>query len=79
LPIVGESRGGDDPAPALRAQTAQPLNNMGVRQGVLDRSEEAVAAYRQVIDRYGDEPTLGVKHAVRRAVEALGPPIAAGS
>ncbi|MDN5858033.1 MAG: hypothetical protein L0H84_05365, partial [Pseudonocardia sp.] len=26
--------------------------------GVLDRAEDAVVAYRQVIDRYGDDPAL---------------------
>ena len=45
--------------------------NMGVRLEVLGRSGDAVAAYQQVIDRYGDDFSPGVREAVFRASEAL--------
>ncbi len=61
----------DDPAPALREQTANALYNMGVDLGVLDRSADAVAAYQQVIDRYADDPAPALRVAVRYATEAL--------
>jgi hypothetical protein len=44
---------------------------MGVRLEVLGRSGDAVAAYQQVIDRYGDDFSPGVREAVFRASEAL--------
>jgi hypothetical protein len=57
----------DDLVPALRELTAQASYNMGVRLGVLDRSNEAVAVYRVVVHRYGDDPIPVVRELVAQA------------
>ena len=65
-------RYGDDPAPALREQTAKALYNMGVDLGVLGRSEDAVRAYQQVIDRYGDDPAPALREQTAKALAGVG-------
>ena len=62
-------RYGDDPAPALREQVAEALNNKAGTLAQLGRSEEAVAAYDLVLDRYGDDPAL--REVAERAREAM--------
>ena len=58
----------DDPSPALRAQVARALNNRGVRLGQLDRPQEALGAYQQVIDDYRDDPSPALRAQVAKAL-----------
>ena len=48
------------------------LVNKGVRLGALERSEEAVAVYGEVVARYGDatEPALRERVAIARTALA---------
>ena len=43
---------GDDSAPVLRVEVAMALYNRGVTLGQLDRAQEELAAYQQLIDDY---------------------------
>jgi tetratricopeptide (TPR) repeat protein len=44
--------------------------NLGVVLGELGRSEEAVAVYDQVLDRYGDDPAPALREVTERARDA---------
>ena len=50
------ARFGDDPAPALCEQVAEALVSKGDTLGALDRNEQAVEVYREVVARFGDDP-----------------------
>ena len=46
--------------------------NLGVILGELGRSEEAVAAYDQVLDRYGDDPAPALREQAAKALNNKG-------
>jgi TolA-binding protein len=56
--------------PALREQVAGALYNKGVTLGQLDRSEEAIAVYDQVVTRFGADPEPALREQVAMAQRA---------
>jgi len=66
------TRYGDDPAPALREQTANALNDMGYVLGHLGRTADDVAAYQQVITRNGDDPAPALREQTANALNNMG-------
>ncbi len=64
------TRFGADPEPALREQVAGALYNKGVTLGQLDRSEEAIAVYDQVVTRFGADPEPALREQVAMAQRA---------
>ena len=54
--------------PALREQVAKALFNKGVTLGALERSEEAIAVYDEVVARFGDAPDPTLREQVARAL-----------
>jgi tetratricopeptide (TPR) repeat protein len=55
-------------APALREQAARALVYKGEELGELGRLEEAVAAFDQVLDRYGDDPAPALREEAAMAL-----------
>jgi TolA-binding protein len=64
------TRFGADPEPALREQVPKALYNKGVTLGQLDRSEEAIAVYDQVVTRFGADPEPALREQVAMAQRA---------
>ena len=65
------ARFGDAPEPAPREQVAIALYNKGVRLGQLDRSEDAVAVYEELIARFGDAAQPSITELVLVLVEIV--------
>ena len=53
--------------PVLGEQTAVALFAKGVMLSELGRNEEAVAAYEEVVSRFGDDPAPALREQVARA------------
>jgi hypothetical protein len=60
--------------PALREQVAGALVNKGVTLGTLERFEEALAVYDDVVARFGDATEPILRQAVAIARTALEQP-----
>lgn len=54
--------------PGRRGRLAMALVNKGVSLGQLNRPEEAVGVYDQVVDRFGDAPEPALREAVAIAL-----------
>jgi len=65
-------RFGEAGEPALREQVAKALVNKGVRLGALNRSQEAIAVYEEVVWRFGEagEPALRATVALAKTLSA---------
>jgi tetratricopeptide (TPR) repeat protein len=56
----------------LREQVARALNNRGTALRELGRPQDALAAYQQVVDDYGDDPSPVLRERVARALNNRG-------
>ncbi|MGH7801305.1 MAG: SIR2 family protein [Thermodesulfobacteriota bacterium] len=54
--------------PALREQVARALFNKGITLGVLNRSEEGIAVYDEVVKRFGEATEPALREQVARAL-----------
>jgi tetratricopeptide (TPR) repeat protein len=52
----------------MREPVARALVNKGVRLGTLNRSEEEIAAYDEVVRRFGEAGELAMREPVARAL-----------
>nr|MBA3441711.1 SIR2 family protein [Pyrinomonadaceae bacterium] len=58
--------------PSLREMVAKALVSKGYRLGVLNRNEEAVAAYDEVVKRFGEATEAGLREQVAWALNGIG-------
>jgi hypothetical protein len=52
---------------------ADALYNKGVALGQIERREEAIAAYEEVVSRFSDDPAPAIKELVAKAIVNEGP------
>jgi hypothetical protein len=64
-------RSDSDSEREMREQAATALVNKGVALYWLDRSEEAITTFEEVIRRFGGETESGISALVERARKAL--------
>lgn len=64
--------GHDDLAPTSRERAARALYNAAVDLGESGRHDEALATYRQVLDRYGEDPAPALREQTARAIYKTG-------
>ena len=62
----------DGAVPALREQVATAVQRLGAALAKRGRWAEALAAFQQVIDRYGDDPAPALREQVAMALYNLG-------
>ena len=61
-------RYGEAPEAALRERVAKALVNKGITLGQLQRSEEAIAVYNEVVKRYGEASEAALREQVAQAL-----------
>ena len=67
------ARFGGDTNPDTRTRVALALTDKGVASGVLDRHEEAIVVYDEVVARFGDDTNPDTHTAVVAARRTLDP------
>jgi hypothetical protein len=69
------ARFGEDPTPATREQVAKALVNKAITLGRLERPEQELAVYDEVVARFGEDPRIREELSwAREALADMRPP-----